>query len=400
MSTPLKLRITMAFLVILFSINGIRAQTTQLSSQAQIHILTCGPFQGELYSAFGHSAIRVYDPVNNLDLLYNYGVFDFDQPNFYLNFARGHLYYKLAVMDYSRFRDYYIYYNRYIHEQVLNLDQLQKQKLFDFLLWNMKTENQYYRYDYFYDNCATRVRDALKSTFGDNLQIDGSFIKTDYTIRDLTDIYLKEQPWGDLGIDICLGLPMDKMATPSIYMFLPDYIESSFNHATLKNDSTSVPLVKNTIITYESKPEIKADSLPTPVKVFSVILLIGIILTVAGWMRKKAFVLFDIILFTLIGLAGWLLLLLWVATDHNAAANNMNLLWTLPLHFPAGLLLLKKSLYHWLQRYFLVTAILAGLLLIFWVLLPQQLNYSLIPIVVLLGLRAFFIQYSIRMKWR
>jgi hypothetical protein len=400
MSTLLKLRITMAFLVILFSINEIRAQTTQLSSQAQIHILTCGPFQGELYSAFGHSAIRVYDPVNNLDLLYNYGVFDFDQPNFYLNFARGHLYYKLAVTDYSRFRDFYIYYNRYIHEQVLNLDQQQKQKLFDFLQWNLKTENQYYRYDYFYDNCATRVRDALKSTFGDNLQIDGSFIKTDYTIRDLTDIYLKEQSWGDLGIDICLGLPMDKTATPYIYMFLPDYIESSFNHATLKNDSISVPLVKNTIITYESKPEIEADSLPTPIKVFSVILLIGIIITVAGWVRKKAFVLFDIILFTLIGLAGWLLLLLWVATDHNAAANNMNLLWALPLHFPAALLVLKKSLLHWLQKYFLVTAILAGLLLIFWVLLPQQLNYSLIPIVVLLGLRAFFIQHSIRMKWR
>ncbi|MEQ8575940.1 MAG: DUF4105 domain-containing protein, partial [Fulvivirga sp.] len=170
------------------------AQNIQLSEKAEINILTCGPFQGELYSAFGHSAIRVYDPVNGLDLLYNYGVFDFDQPNFYLNFARGNLNYKLAVMDYTRFRDYYIYYNRYIHEQVLNLNIEQKQKLFDFLQWNMKPENQYYLYDYFYDNCATRVRDALITTFGDDITFDGSYIETDYTIRDLTDIYLAQQP--------------------------------------------------------------------------------------------------------------------------------------------------------------------------------------------------------------
>ncbi|HNP17923.1 MAG TPA: DUF4105 domain-containing protein [Fulvivirga sp.] len=397
MSNYTKLRLWLVVFCLSFLLNKLYAQIT-LSPQAEIHVLTCGPYQGELYSAFGHSAIRVHDPINQLDLLYNYGVFDFNQPNFYLNFTRGNLNYKLAVMDYPRFRDYYIYYNRYIHEQVLNLNQGQKQKLFEFLQWNMLPENQYYRYDYFYDNCATRVRDALISTFGDSIHFDGSYIKTDYTIRDLTEIYLQDQRWGDLGIDICLGLPMDKKATPFMYMFLPDYIESGFNHATLANDSTTVPLVKNTIITYESKPEANSDSLPSPLKTFSVLLLLGIVLTFIGWKKKKAFMLFDIILFTLIGLIGWLLFLLWVATDHHAAANNMNLLWALPFHFPAALLLLKKSYHHWLRKYFMAIAVLSGLLLIFWGILPQQLNYSLIPIVLLLGLRAFFLQYILRIS--
>jgi hypothetical protein len=291
----------MKFLITLslFCLFGLFAEVKAeiiLSDKAQIHILTCGPFQGELYSAFGHSAIRVYDPVNQLDLLYNYGVFDFDQPNFYLNFARGNLNYKLAVMDYARFRDYYIYYNRFIHEQVLNFNQGQKQQLFEFLEWNNKTENQYYRYDYFYDNCATRVRDALVKTFGDQISFDGSYVKTEYSIRDLTDIYLKKQPWGDLGIDICLGLPMDKTASPWMYMFLPDYIESGFDHAVIKTDSLIVPLVKNTIITYQSRPTEENSSLFSPYFVFSILLIFGIILTYIGFKKKRLFKAFDILL--------------------------------------------------------------------------------------------------------
>lgn len=106
---------------------------SKLSENAEIYVLTLGPYQGELYSAFGHSAIRVVDTTEGLDDIYNWGVFDFDQPNFYLNFARGYLYYKLGVHDYERFRDYYIYHNRFIHAQKLNLNKAQKQKLFDYL---------------------------------------------------------------------------------------------------------------------------------------------------------------------------------------------------------------------------------------------------------------------------
>lgn len=370
----------------------------QLSNEAQIHVLTCGPYQGEVYSAFGHSAIRVYDPAQGVDLLYNYGIFDFDQPNFYLNFARGYLNYKLGVTTYDRFRNYYVYYNRFINEQVLNLDSVQKQKYFDFLQWNAKPENQFYYYDYFYDNCATRVRDGLITTFRDDIQFDGSYVTTDYTIRDLTDLYLDQQPWGDLGIDLGLGLPMDKKATPSMYMFLPDYIEQAFNHATIKQDGKEVPLVKQTIQTYKSKPEPHQGSLITPWMVFWIIFTIMAIVTFFGFKKGKHSKLIDVVLFSIIGLLGWLLFLLWVATDHGAAARNMNLLWAIPLHFPLGLFILKKKIPAYLPKYFQGIFILEVLLLLTWAFLPQDLHNSLIPITAMLGMRAWFVSNNLKKK--
>ena len=241
----------------------------QLSEQANISVLTCGPYD-ELYSAFGHSAFRIHDPVNNINVTCNYGTFDFNQPNFYLNFARGNNLYKLSIQDYQRFEDVYIYENRFIHEQVLNLTSEQKQKLFAYLQWNSKPENASYYYDYFYDNCSTKIRDVLLEALGKDVIFDESHITTDYTIRELTDFYLKKLPWGDLGIDICLGLPMDKKAAPLEYMFLPDYVESAFDHASIVQNGSTVPLVKEKHITYEARA-VGTHEKPTP-SVVSVLL--------------------------------------------------------------------------------------------------------------------------------
>jgi hypothetical protein len=419
-----------------------------LSDQAQISVLTLGPYQGELYSAFGHSAIRVYDPALGIDDAYNWGVFDFDQPNFYLNFARGYLYYKLGVYPYDRFRDYYIYYNRYVHEQPLLLTSSQKQKLFDYLTWNRQPENQHYRYDYFYNNCATKVRDVLVTVFGDSVTFNGSYIKTDYTIRQLTDLYLKQQPWGDLGIDICLGLPMDKKASPYEYMFLPDYIESGFAHATM-NDK---PLVADSIHVYESRPQKPVRGLPHPLLVFAVFSLGVLALSIWDYRRKKISRWFDILFFTVLGIIGVLLFFLWFFTDHKAAAVNFNILWALPTHVVVGIALLKpkicisnayfarrahenivkqcfvrvnpdnenhqqgfkllscKSLifirqlcngfFHcriwvktrkWLGPYFLITGGVGLLTLLLWPVLPQQLPVALIPVVLAILFRCVVI---------
>ncbi len=363
----------------------------QLSDQARIHIITCGPYQPELYSAFGHSAIRVQDPELGIDLLYNYGIFDFDQPNFYLNFARGFLHYKLGVTYYERFRDYYVSQNRFIHEQVLNLTLVQKQELFNFLQWNSLPENQYYYYDYFYDNCATRVRDALKIVFQDNLRLDGSYVTTDYSIRDLTDLYLQEQPWGDLGIDICLGLPMDVRATPEMYMFLPDYIEKGFDNAYIMRNGEEVPLVSETLITYESRPEPDTSSLITPAIAFTLLLLAGAAFTYLEIRQKVYFKVIDIILFTLLGLIGWLLASLWFLTDHDAARENMNLLWAIPFYFPVAYWLLRKSIPGWVRKFFLVTSVVSLILILFWFILPQNLHNSLIPVTLLAAGRGLMI---------
>jgi hypothetical protein len=353
----------------------------QLSDKTEIYVLTLGPYQGELYSAFGHSAIRVYDPELQIDDVYNWGVFDFDQPNFYLNFARGYLYYKLGVHPYDRFRDHYIYYNRYIHAQKLNLTQTQKQKLFDYLQWNSLPENQNYRYDYFYNNCATKVRDVMLTVFSDSVKFDGTYIKTDYTIRDLTDIYLQHQPWGDLGIDICLGLPMDKKASAHEYMFLPDYIESGFNHATIG----SLPLVSETISVYESREEEIKSSLFHPLIVFIAFAILVLALSIWDFRRKKLSRWFDALLFGIFGLIGCLLFFLWFFTDHQAAAVNFNLLWAFPLHLVVAFALFKDR--KWLVKYFQIYNVILPFVMLFWFALPQQLNLDLMPLVAALLMR-------------
>lgn len=368
-----------------------------LSPQAEVRVITFGPYQGELYSAFGHSGIRVYDPERGINDFYNYGIFDFDQPNFYLNFARGYLNYRLAVMPYPNVANYYASQDRYIHEQVLNLDSLQKQKLFDFLVWNAQPENMYYYYDYFYDNCATRVIDAVEQMSGAEVSFDGSYITTDYTLRDLTDIYLQEQPWGDVGIDICLGLPMDKKATPRMYTFLPDYLESAFDNAFIIRDGKKIPLVAKTIITYEKQGIIATPkSLVSPMTAFILLLVIGCILTFYALKKNKSLFWFDALLFSIIGLIGWLLFVLWVATDHAAAAKNMNLLWAIPFHFPMGLLLLRKGGKKIKLLYFSVVSVLMVVLIICWAFLPQNLHEVFIPLSLLVIIRSLYIRFYLK----
>jgi hypothetical protein len=358
----------------------------QLSEQANISVLTCGPYD-ELYSAFGHSAFRIHDPVNNINVTCNYGTFDFNQPNFYLNFALGNNLYKLSIQDYQRFEDVYIYENRFIHEQVLNLTSEQKQKLFTYLQWNAKPENASYSYDYFYDNCSTKIRDVLLEALGKDVIFDETHITTDYTIRELTDFYLKDLPWGDLGIDVCLGLPMDKKAAPLEYMFLPDFVESAFDHASIVQNGSTVPLVKEKRITYEARASEPTKSIPHPLYLSSMIALLGAGLTFLDFKRKKASNWFDMFLFGAAGLIGILLVSLWFFTNHKAAAMNFNLLWAFPVHFVAAVVMRRSR--NWLTRYFLYTTIVIALTLLTWPILPQKLHYALIPLVAIVGLRAF-----------
>lgn len=368
-------------------------QTSRLSPSSQIRVVTCGPGQEELFTAFGHSAFRVVDEVNNIDYIYNYGVFDFNQPNFYLNFARGFLNYKLARYDYRQFRDYYIYFDRYIHEQILNLNQEEKQKLFEFLEWNNKPENQWYLYDYFYDNCATRIRDALIKVFGDSITFSNDFVNESKTIRELTDDYLQYQPWGDLGIDICLGLPMDKQATPFMYMYLPDYIEAGFDHAKILDRK----LVSETEIVYKSKTDSFSITFFTPLKVFATIFLVVAFFSYRDYRRKGLTKIVDILLLGITGFLGLFLLLLWLATDHSAAAYNFNILWVFPMHLVAAIMLIGFTKKKFLKRYFTFAMGLALGMALFWFFLPQKMHYALFYLNLSLLLRTFILRrYLVR----
>lgn len=376
-------------LLILISSPAAKAQTYRLSEAAEISVITCGPDVNELYSAFGHSAIRVRDPQLGFDYAFNYGVFDFDQPNFYLNFARGRNFYMLAAYDFADFENSYRRAERFIHEQILQLTYAQKQKIFDFLVWNAQKENRTYRYDYYRDNCASRIRDVLQSQLGADVKWDSSSFEPQHSFRQKTDEYLGPLPWGDLGIDICLGAPIDRQMTAWQYMFLPDYIDYFVQHAQVKSDSAWLPLTRERVVIFEPEPVDAWIAFVHPWIAFGSLLAIVVAISLWDWRRQNLSRWLDVLLFGVAGLIGVLLLMLWTLTDHHDAASNFNLLWAFPLHLVGVYLLLKRSSFT--TGYFRFCVIQLGATLVFWPWWPQELNVFLLPIAGALLIRSALI---------
>ena len=212
-----------------------------MNDESRFSIITIGPYEDELYSAFGHSGIRYYNKSTGEDVFYNYGIFDFDQPNFYLNFLNGKLLYKVGKYSYPSAEKFYRSQDRYIKEQILNLNPPAQILLYNYLEQNIKPENANYLYNYVYDNCATKIRDILEEVIGDKL----SYAKYDEVIsfRKLMDKYLDNNMWGDLGIDICLGPEIDSNIPYESKMFLPDYLFESLQSAKIGD---TVDLVSET----------------------------------------------------------------------------------------------------------------------------------------------------------
>ena len=378
------IRILIALLALLPVLALAQPDTRKLSEKSHVSLITCGP--GEvLYEAFGHTAILVYDPELQLEKVYNYGTFDFGQPNFYLNFTRGNLLYMLATTRFGRFMNSYVNYNRSVTEQVLNLSLTQRQAIFDKLEWNAQKENRDYLYDYFFDNCSTRPRDVIEGALGGIIVYDSSHVKEPkLTIRELVDSKIKRDiPWGDLGIDICLGARLDQTATAREYMYLPEHLEKAFDNATITTDSGAVPLVVEKNLLFEAQPVTVEKSWFAPQPVFvGLLLFLAVIVTfLRMWGYNVRWV--EGTIFLLTGLLGWLLLLLWFGTDHKAAAQNWNLLWAFPGHLFFAIALFRKQRPDWTRWYALGVIALSLATLLGWNFLPQMLHYSLKFIVVL-----------------
>ena len=354
----------------------------QDSCHFRISLLTCTPGR-ELYSTFGHSALRVTDSESNIDIIFNYGTFDFDDPNFYSKFTRGKLLYFVSVNRFDNFVQEYTYEQRGIMEQVIHLSCQDKEKLFDALRENAKEENKFYKYDFIHDNCTTRLRDIVfKNTTG-TLQTKNIRLGQGVTFRNLIHEYLNKsyQYWSKLGIDILLGSPVDKKITNSEAMFLPDYLLKGF-------DSTSVdgePLVSE-------KKEILKSTLPPDksplLSPFAILAILFLMIALLSFVKNtnKFFAVFDFILFFFSGALGILILFMWLGTDHPECRNNFNLAWAFPFHIVTVFLIYRKR--DWLCYYFLANSILLLLLLVFWMWLPQEMNNAQVPIICILFLRS------------
>ncbi|SMD36229.1 protein of unknown function [Reichenbachiella faecimaris] len=366
----------------------------RLSDQAEIIVLILDPTQVELYSAFGHSAFRISDPINRIDMVFNYGIFDFDQPNFYLNFTKGKLYYKLGTGNYEAYKRYYLREDRSWREHALNIGQEDKQAIFDFLINNAKPENANYYYNYCYDNCATRMRDVLDLTLGDKIKYDYTYASDSMSFRDLMDKYLTYQPWGDLGIDICLGSQIDQRASGFDYQYMPLYLEEALLAATLQTDSLTVPAIA-TSATMNVSSEQPLGGGFKPSHLFVIVFFVVGLIIHRGLKYQVNYRFIDVILFGVTGLLGCFLLFLWFGTDH-LSKYNYNLLWAMPLNLIGLFYLLKNSKPDWLSLYFQVFGGLQVLLIIFRELLPQVIHFALIPLVLALAIRSFYLAYSLK----
>ncbi|MBR9997502.1 MAG: DUF4105 domain-containing protein [Cyclobacteriaceae bacterium] len=364
-------------------------QEPPLSEKATISLITGEP-GNELYASFGHSAIRVHDPETGYDKVYNYGTFDFDQQGFYINFMRGKLNYSLSRYDFARMNLVYKFLNQALFEQVLNLTYEQKRMIFEYLNTNYLPENRFYLYDFFYDNCSSRIRDVFKTALGAELVFEDDYIGEHKTFRQLLDEYIQDFfPWGDFGIDLALGMPADKTASSENYMFLPLELYRAFDHAYVISDGDRRPFVaSNQILVNPVKIEKKGFSL-TPMVLFSGILLLMIFLTLYESKFPVDLRRIDSILFLIVGFAGLIIALLWFATDHITTKNNLNLLWAFPLHLLAPVLIYHSKFLKFSIYYFLFWSIFLTLFLIGWNYMPQQLHLAIIPVLLLLIMRSY-----------
>lgn len=381
------------FLTGCFFVTLLFAKETQDSSRPcslRISLLTCTP-GAALYSSFGHSAIRVSDPSIGSDVIYNYGTFDFNDPGFYSKFTRGKLLYFVSVDTFANFYYEYEYEQRGITEQVLDLSCEEKQNLVAALAINAREENKYYKYDFVYDNCTTRLRDIILS------KATGSFVtrnirpQAGITFRNLIHEYLdrSHQHWSKLGIDILLGSPLDKKISNDEAMFLPDYLLKAFD-STIFNGKPLVSAKKEIL-----PPGLVINKAPvfTPFIVFALLFLA---IAVLSFVKKatKFLYYFDFIFFFICGVLGALLLFMWFGTDHQTCRNNFNLAWAFPGHLVIVFFLSSKK--KWPRRYFLIYSILLLLLLVAWKWLPQEMNNALLPVVVLLLLRSLIRSKKLR----
>lgn len=367
------------------------AQFGSLSPAAEISILTIGP-GAELYDKFGHSAFRIKDTLSGVDVVFNYGVYDFDTPNFYTKFAQGKLLYELGVTYYQPFYESYVAQNRWVKEQVLNLNKQEKQGVSDYLWNNALPENKKYKYDFFYDNCATKMRDVIQEVLGNKLEYTEDYIEEELTFRELIQKNLVANSWGSLGIDVALGAVIDRQARPIEYQFLPEYVFKAAEHALVHGENGSQPLVKTTKTLFENKPTPPQNNFFTsPLFIFGLFGLLIVFITFRDFRSKTRSSWLDTFLFLFTGLIGVFLVLLWVATDHTATANNYNLLWAFPISLLLIVAISRKSISSKLGRYIFLLLLLLVLLCIHWLTGVQVFAIGLIPLLIGLAVRYLYL---------
>jgi len=364
----MKAILTFLFLLILPQITF--AETSiQLSEKSSIRLETCMPGDA-IYSAFGHSGIRVVDSLNRIDVVFNYGAFNSTINQFYVDFLKGKPTFFLVIVPTQEFLQEYKEESRGVVETALILDIQQRQKIFDYLMWNAQPENYAYQYDFVFDNCATRIRDVFEINLGSafSFNFQDSFCHASSSFKSMLYSKLGNHPLVELGFSLILGIEMDKMASCKEQLFLPENLLIAFQHAT----NNGQKIVEKKIEILPSKIQTQKQSFNY---LFVLVVAICILLLSSLYFKSRRLHYFiAIVLLLVFGLLGAFLLAMWLMTDNTSTFKNYNLLWAMPTNvLVAILLLLGKSrltvkYIQWYGLYLL-------LLLIVYPFIPQTLHF-------------------------
>jgi len=328
MKKLLLLVVTILFLTPVFAGNIVHdaysdSMKLRRAERMRISLLTCGPGE-EIWESFGHTGIRVIDSMYGVDVVYNYGTFNGFDKDFEINFMRGKLLYYVSIEPFTVFMDEYIQLKRKVEEQELNITPTEKLKIDSFLKWNARSENREYKYDFYLDNCATRIRDVFPNmikgfNYGPTLPNNAKI-----SYRDITDQYLNKRHWERLGIDILLGSRVDKLMTDNEIMFLPDYLRDGMNGAHIAGKAAVKPIKQ--LLKEGSAAQI-------PFNQAFALLAFLCLCTIAGFASPKLTIVANVMSFLWLfvsGLLGCLIIFMWLGTNHQACSNNYNVLWALP----------------------------------------------------------------------
>lgn len=307
-------------------------------SELTVYLMTMGA--GDfVWERFGHNAIWVRDDLAGTDVAYNYGMFSFDQDGFLLRFVRGHMDYWMEGFDADLTARAYVGQNRSVWAQELNLTPAQRAELRDFLEWNARPENRVYRYDYYRDNCSTRVRDAIDRVLGGQLRAQTEAVSSGATYRDHTRRLTADDALVYTGLLAGLGQPVDREISVWEEMFLPLGLRERLRQVTVDDGAGGrAPLVRAEIELYASTRGDSEPEVPTRLPAFLVLgVAVGGALAWAGMNAGRtaaaatAFAVLGTAWSLIAGLLGVVLLGLWLFTDHATSAWNENVLLFNPL---------------------------------------------------------------------
>ena len=364
--------------------------TARAQDSAKCSLLTCSAGE-EIYSLFGHTALRYEDPARGIDVVFNYGMFSFRVPHFALRFALGETDYQLGVTEFSRFAAEYQWDERDVWQQTLNLTSREKQRLWEALTENYRPENRTYRYNFFYDNCATRPRDRIEACVDGRVEYAAAqdSTATVCTWRDLLHRYTEGHPWARFGINLCIGSRADKPASYREQMFVPFYLQQYLRGACIVSEQGDRrPLVGEEVKVVDAAHTAQEESLlPSPMQA-ALLLWAGVtVLSIYGVRRRKSLWALDGLLFGTAGVAGCILAFLAACSQHPAVSPNWLLLILHPLHLfclPCVLIRVKKKR---LSRYMAANGVVLTLFIVLLAPIPQFIPPAVLPLTLCLLVR-------------